>query len=121
MHLHSAGPYGPDAPECLTRPKRRGAESYLTAWGPNEFTPMGTLKDFDVTAQLGSIHIPTLIFSGGNDLCTPYIAKTMCDAIPGARWELFRDARHMCFAEDTARYLQLLGAWLRELDGASEE
>ena len=116
MHLHSAGPYGPDDPECLTRPKRRGAESYLVGWGPNEFTPLGTLKDFDVTKKLGGIDVPTLIFSGGNDLCTPYIAKTMADAIPGARWELFRDARHMCFAEDTPRYLLILGTWLAELD-----
>lgn len=114
MRLHSFGPLGKDAPECLTRPKRKGSESYRIGWGPNEFTPMGTLKDFDVTDKLGSIDVPALIFSGGNDLCTPYIAKTMYDRIPKARWELFRDCRHMCFAEDTERYLTLLQSWLTE-------
>lgn len=114
MELHSAGKPGPDAPECLTRPKKKGGESYLTAWGPNEFTPMGTLKDFDVTELLGGIEVPALIISGGNDLCTPYIAKTMYDRIPNARWELFRDCRHMCFAEDTERYIALLKQWLNE-------
>ena len=115
MELHSAGPLGGDAPECLTRPKRKGSESYRVGWGPNEFTPMGTLKDFDVTDKLGGIDVPALIFSGGNDLCTPYIAKTMYDRIPDARWELFRDCRHMCFAEDTERYLAVLQDWMRGL------
>ena len=112
MELHSSGKPGPDAPECLTRPKRSGRESYLVGWGPNEFTPMGTLKDFDVTELLHTIDVPALIFSGGNDLCTPYIAKTMYDRIPNARWELFRDCRHMCFAEDTDRYIRVLREWM---------
>lgn len=116
MQLHAAGPYGPDAPECLRRPKRSGRESYLTAWGPNEFTPTGTLKDFDVTGRLQDIDVPALIISGGNDLCTPCIAKLMYDRIPHARWELFRTCRHMCFAEDTPRYMALLKEWMAELE-----
>lgn len=115
MELHAAGSPGEDAPECLRRPKRKGTESYLTAWGPNEFTPTGTLKDFDVTELLHTIEVPALIVSGGNDLCTPYIAKTMFDRIPRARWELFRDCRHMCFVEQTDRYIALLKDWMREL------
>ena len=112
MELHASGKPGPDAPECLTRPKRNGRESYVVSWGPNEFTPMGTLKDYDVTELLHIIDVPTLIVSGGNDLCTPYIAKTMYDRIPNARWELFRDCRHACFVEDTERYIRLLKDWL---------
>ena len=108
MELHASGKPGPDAPECITRPKRTGRESYVVGWGPNEFTPMGTLKDYDVTELLHTIDVPTLIISGGNDLCTPYIAKTMYDRIPNARWELFRDCRHCCFVEDTERYIQVL-------------
>lgn len=116
MLLHAGGTPGPDAPACLTRPKRKGTESYQVGWGPNEFTPTGTLKDFDVTELLGTIRVPALIISGGNDLCTPYIAKTMFDRIPNARWELFPDCRHACFVEDTDRYLALLQQWLDGLD-----
>lgn len=116
MELHCAGTPGPDAPECLTRPKRSGKESYLVGWGPNEFTPSGTLKDFDVTELLHRIDVPALIISGGSDLCTPYIAKTMYDRIPNARWELFRDCRHMCFVEDTERYIAVLKQWMNELN-----
>ena len=116
MELHCAGKFGPDAPECLTRAKRPGEEAYVTGWGPNEFTPTGTLKDFDVTDLLGTIDVPALVMSGGNDLCTPYIAKTMYDRIPGARWELFPDARHMCYVEDHDRYVEVLKEWMNELE-----
>ena len=115
MARHAAREYGADDPECLTRPVRHGDECYLTAWGPNEFTPTGTLKDFDVLDDLGKVDVPVLITSGGNDLCTPYIAKVMHDAIPGSRWELFRDCRHMSFAEDTDRYCSLLMEWLASI------
>ena len=115
MTLHAAGKYGEGDPECLTRPARHGEECYLTAWGPNEFTPTGTLKDFDVTEELGRIDVPVLITSGGNDLCTPYIAKVMHDAIPSSRWELFRDCRHMCFVEANEEYCALLREWMNAL------
>lgn len=112
MLRHSSGPATDDMPECLRRPRRTGRESYVTAWGPNEFTPLGTLKDFDVIDRLKDITQPALVISGGNDLCTPYIAKLMYDRIPNSRWELFQHCRHMCFAEDTPRYIALLKEWL---------
>ncbi|MFR9064659.1 MAG: hypothetical protein ACLVJO_13325 [[Clostridium] scindens] len=31
---------------------------YITGWGPNEFTPLGTLKDYDVTRQFRDIKAP---------------------------------------------------------------
>ena len=40
------------SPLCLTRAKKSGKESYITAWGPNEFTPVGNLKDFNYTKKL---------------------------------------------------------------------
>lgn len=121
MLLHCAGVYGEGDPDCLTRPARHGEECYRTAWGPNEFTPSGTLKDFDVTDELGGIDVPVLITSGGNDLCTPYIAKVMHDAIPGSRWELFRDCRHMCFAEDAEGYRALLREWMGKTEAQTGE
>lgn len=115
MKLHCADIRDND-PECLRRKKRSGTESYLTAWGPNELTPQGTLKNFDVTDKLCEIKVPCLIISGTDDLCTPLIAKTMYDHLPYARWELFANARHMVFAEYTEKYLQLLADWCQKTD-----
>ena len=58
----------------------------------------------------------TLVINGGNDLCTPYIAKYMYDRIPNAEWELFRTCRHMCFVEDNDRYVELMKEWLNKND-----
>ena len=116
MLRHAAGKPDPNGPECLLRKKRTGRESYVVGWGPNEYTPMGTLKDYDVVDKLKDIKEPCLVINGGNDLCTPYIAKVMYDNIPNSRWELFRECRHMCFVEDNDHYVEVLKEWLNEKD-----
>ena len=116
MLRHAGGPALPDGPECLLRPARKGRAAYVEAWGPNEFTPAGNLRDFDVTELLPNLQQPALVISGGSDLCTPYVAKYMYDHIPNARWELFRNCRHMCFVEDTAKYIALLREWMNAND-----
>ena len=116
MLRHAAGKPDPNGPECLRRKKRTGRESYVVGWGPNEYTPMGTLKDYDVIDKLKDIKEPCLVINGGNDLCTPYIAKVMYDNIPNSRWELFRECRHMCFVEDNDHYVEVLKEWLNEKD-----
>ncbi len=116
MRQHCAGEVTENDPECLRRPKKAGRESYVVGWGPNEFTPLGTLKDYDVIDQLGDIKEPALIINGGNDLCTPYVAKFMYDRIPNSEWELFRTCRHMCFVEDNDHYVEILKKWMNKND-----
>lgn len=115
MKLHCSD-IQPDDPECLRRPKRSGTESYVVGWGPNEYTPTGTLADFDYTDRLNEIHVPSLVISGTNDLCTPLVAKTMYDRIPDSRWELFDGARHMVYGEQTEKYCALLTEWMSQND-----
>lgn len=116
MRQHCAEEVTENDPECLRRPKKAGRESYVVGWGPNEFTPLGTLKDYDVIDQLGDIKEPALIINGGNDLCTPYVAKFMYDRIPNSEWELFRTCRHMCFVEDNDHYVEVLKKWMNKND-----
>lgn len=106
------GPILDELPECLTRAKKTGRESYLVGWGPNEFTPTGTLSGFEVTDRLHEIETPCLITSGQRDLCSPYIAKTMFDRLPHARWELFQYSGHMPFVEEHEKYVTVLADWL---------
>ena len=116
MLRHCSGELTEDSPECLTRKVKKGGEAYVIGWGPNEFTPQGTLKTYDVREQLKDIKEPALVISGGNDLCTPYIAKYMYDRIPNSRWELFRTSRHMCFVEENDKYIELMKEWLNAND-----
>lgn len=114
MRRHCCADPSPEDPECLTRPKVKGTESYITAWGPNEFTPTGTLKGWDYRDKIHTIEEPTLVISGLLDLCTPLIAKTMYDSIPNSKWELFEYSRHMPFVEEHKKYMAVLSAWLNE-------
>ena len=116
MRQHCAGEVTENDPECLRRPKKAGRESYVVGWGPNEFTPLGTLKDYDVIDQLGDIKEPALIINGGNDLCTPYVAKFMYDRIPNSEWELFSTCRHMFFVEYNDHYVEVLKKWMNKND-----
>lgn len=105
-----------DSPEPLRREKKRGADSYLYAWGPNEFFPMGTLKDFDYTNELANINVPVLITSGIDDLSTPVVSKTMYDQLKEAKWELFSKSRHTPFVDEEHLYKKVLRHWLEETD-----
>ncbi|MCT3602144.1 alpha/beta fold hydrolase [Lactobacillus acidophilus] len=99
-------------PECVMREKKGGTVAYETAWGPNEYTPEGNLHDYEYTDQLSKIKVPTLITSGTDDLCTPYVAKTMHDHIAGSQWKLFENCSHMSFVQKTDEYIAMLKKWL---------
>ncbi|MEE3461937.1 MAG: proline iminopeptidase-family hydrolase [Lachnospiraceae bacterium] len=116
MSMRCASAPTPNDPEYIRKPKRIGTESYVTAWGNNEYTPSGTLQDFDVREELKNINIPSLILSGTDDLCTPLIAKTMHDRIPNSSWYLFEGVRHMCYLEKPEIYMPLLKKWLKACD-----
>ena len=116
MHRYCSYEVTEDSPECLRREKKKGGECYFCAWGDNEFTPNGTLKQFDYCEKLKSLDVPALVMSGAEDICSPFIAKTIYDLIPDSEWNLFRDARHVCFVEDTEEYIRLLLDWLNRRD-----
>lgn len=116
MLRHCAGEVTEDSPECLRREKVAGTESYLVGWGQNEFSPSGTLKDFDFTEEIKNIKTPSLIISGLVDLCSPLIAKQLYDNIPNSEWELFEYSRHMAFVEENEKYIKILNEWLNKND-----
>ncbi len=116
MALYCGPTVNEKSPEYLKREKKNAGEVYTTAWGANEFGPTGTLARYDYRGQLGKITVPALVTSGQMDLCSPYIAKSMADELPNARWELFRDSRHMAFIEEEERYFRLMADWLKDFE-----
>ncbi len=120
MRRHHMKDITEDSPECLKRPRVFGKEAYKIGWGPNEFTPVGTLGGYEFTARLHEIKQPALIISGQRDLCSPLIAKTMADRLPHCKWELFADCRHVPFIEETEEYTKLIRSWMNEHDSVSK-
>jgi proline-specific peptidase len=104
-------------PAVLGRARAKfGAQVYETMWGPNEFTPTGMLKGWDVTGRLGEILVPTLITSGRYDECTPALVEQLQRGIAGSKWVLFEDSAHMAYLEEPERYLTVVGEFLDRVE-----
>ncbi len=84
--------------------------------GPNEFTITGTIRDIDLSPQLGRIRVPTLVLGGRYDEVTPAVAEQIERGIPGARRVTFERSAHLPFWEEPDRFLEVVGRFLREVD-----
>jgi proline iminopeptidase len=102
-------------PEPMQRPTNGQWASFI-AEGPNEFTENGSISDFEVTDQLYKIKVPVMMTSGTDDLCTPLIAKSVVDHIPGAQWHLFANSRHLALLDQHDEFIALLDQWLTAND-----
>src|SRR3546814_11919476 len=94
---------------------------YGTMWGPNEFTCIGSLKDWDRIADLHRVKQPVLVLCGMHDELTPDSAARIARALPNARLKVFKNSSHMPFFEEPAAYQATLKAFLDAHRGRSEE
>jgi L-proline amide hydrolase len=89
---------------------------YYTMNGPNEFSCIGTLRDWSVVDRVKDITAPTLLCSGRFDEATPATVQPFFDNIPDVRWEIFEESSHMPFVEEPERYLGVVESFLAEHD-----
>jgi proline-specific peptidase len=101
-------------PECVERTfAGLGGDVYMTMWGPSEFGPVtGRLRDWDVTARLGEIDVPTLVTGGRYDEARPEHLAVLAEGISGAELVIFEDSSHMAFVEEREQYMRVLGQFL---------
>jgi proline-specific peptidase len=105
---------GDETPPELERMFReRGRDVYRAMWGPNEWTVSGALRGWDVRSRLHEIGVPTLVIRGRYDLCTEAIAWTLVRGIPNAREVVFEHSSHTPVLEETERYLEVVGRFIR--------
>ncbi|MFP5258370.1 MAG: proline iminopeptidase-family hydrolase [Acidobacteriota bacterium] len=96
-------------PECLNRAiAKMGLPCYTHMWGPSEFTLTGTLAEYDCTAELSRITVPTLLTCGRYDEATPETTADFASRIPGAKLVVFEEASHSHHLEQEGRYLEVL-------------
>jgi len=103
-------------PDQVKRALEQAGQVYLTMNGPSEFHVIGTIKDWDRTARLGEIHIPTLITSGRYDESTPRINEVLHNGIAGSKWVLFEQSSHMAHVEERKHYLATMQAFLQSVE-----
>lgn len=92
---------------------------YQTMAGPSEFSLSGTLRDWDVTARLPEIEVPTLLVSGRHDEVTPGAVAELHRGLPAAEWVLFEEASHMPHLEEPERFRELVADFLAKTDAAA--
>jgi proline-specific peptidase len=105
-------------PDCVLRTvaNLEGNQVYAVMNGPNEFTVIGRLKDWDRTAALGTITVPTLITVGRYDELTPACAETLRAGIPNAQLHLFENSAHLAHVEETESYLRVVREFLNQVE-----
>jgi L-proline amide hydrolase len=86
---------------------------YRAMQGPNEWTTTGALKGWDIRERLGEITVPTLVIRGRYDMCTDPIAATLINGIANAREVVLEHSSHTPVLEETDRYLEVVGGFLR--------
>jgi len=108
----------PTWPRELTRAmKELSRPVYRTMWGPSEFAIQGSLRYWDITNQLPTIQVPTLVTGGKYDEIPPRIARTIHRGIRGSKLAIFPNSSHLPMWEERERYMQVVGEFLRRHDG----
>jgi proline-specific peptidase len=109
-HLCRADPW----PEALVRSGEQmdGNQVYLTMNGPTEFDVIGRLREWDRTADLGRIAVPTLVTCGRYDEITPACSETITAGIPDARMYVFERSAHIAHLEEGEEYAALVEEFL---------
>lgn len=89
---------------------------YGTMNGPNEFTIIGNIRYWDVTAQLPRIKIPTLVTGGRFDEVSPKVAKSIHDGIKGSKLVTFEKSAHLPMWEEREKYMKTLSDFISSVD-----
>jgi L-proline amide hydrolase len=94
----------------------KAPDVYRAMQGPNEWTVTGALRGWDVRDRLGEIALPTLVVRGRHDMCTDAVAATLTEGIRNAREIVLEESSHTPVLEETERYLDSIGAFMRQCE-----
>lgn len=110
-------------PACLMRSVENldGNPVYLTMNGPNEFTVVGNLKDWERRDRIHEIDVPTLITVGRYDEIPSACARTLHDGIRGSELAVFEQSSHVAMLEETTAYVRQLTNFLTRVEEAAFE
>jgi len=109
-HLCRTDPWSGDVNASLENLSKSPA--YRVMNGPNEFTIVGAIKDWDRTADLGQIELPTLLTTGEYDEITLDCHQTIQKAVKGSELLIFGDCSHLTMNEKPEAYVKALHGFM---------
>lgn len=106
-HLRRATPFEPERSlaelqQILLPLMKEMGPAYGAMWGPQEFVCTGPLLEWNVTARLGEIAVPTLILCGWYDELTVGVHRILADGIRDNEFLIFGNSSHVIILEKEA-------------------
>jgi proline iminopeptidase len=95
--------------------KRLNSKIYVPMQGPSELGASGKLLNWDRTADLGKITVPTLAIGARHDTMDPKGMEQIAKSVKNGRYLFCPDGSHMAMYDDQKTYFQGLIAFLREV------
>lgn len=89
---------------------------YIPMQGPSELGLSGKLADWDRTADLGQIAVPTLVIGAQYDTMDPAHMKGMASAVQRGRYLHCPDGSHMAMYDDQQVYVDGLIGFIHDVD-----
>jgi proline iminopeptidase len=109
-------PYA-DWPDPVLRAfKHMNYSIYLPMQGPSELAASGKLVDWDRSADLGKITVPTLVIGAKYDTMDPAHMEHMASQLPKGRYLFCPNGSHLAMYDDQATYFGGLIQFLRDVD-----
>ena len=115
-HVCRTDPWPDWLVECFEK-LEANPEVYHAMNGPSEFHVIGTIKDWEITSELGQIQVPTLLFCGRYDEVTPASVEVAHRAIAGSEFVVMEESSHMAQAEEPEATLELVRGFLARVAG----
>lgn len=104
-------------PEPVTRSLGKINQSlYVTMQGPSEFGVSGKLENWDVSAQLPQINVPTLVIGAQYDTMDPEHMKWMSTQVQNGSYLYCAKGSHMCMYDDQSTFMHGLIKFMKGVD-----
>jgi proline iminopeptidase len=104
-------------PEPVTRSfKHLNPKVYVPMQGPSELGASGKLVNWDRTADLGKISVPTLTIGARYDTMDPAHMEKMASQVQHGRYLYCPNGSHMAMYDDQKTYFEGLVKFVRDVD-----
>ena len=94
----------------------RNREVSKLMWGDQPFRVSGNLGDYEGTARLGEIEVPTLLTCGQYDTSTPETVRWYGSLLQRAESAVFENSSHWAHFEERRAFLATVQRFLRAVD-----
>jgi proline iminopeptidase len=91
---------------------------YIPMQGPSELGASGKLVDWDRTAELDQIEVPTLVIGAQYDTMDPDHMEWMANTLPNGRYLYCPNGSHFAMYDDQKTYFEGLIQFLREVNAS---